>query len=389
MMKNPNEFIAQNFCFLDMMPVGAVIVNQDYVVVHWNSCLERWSGVPSKTILNTSLLEYFPRLKQPQYALRIEGVLKGGPPVIFSSKFHQYLIPCPIGEEKFQTQQTTVTYVHNEETQENYALFTIQDVTDATHQLAKFRTIKENVLKKEIELENVLFEVKRINHELGQFAHVVSHDLKAPLRGIQNLTDWIMETLEDDVNDESKIHLQLLKERVIRMQLMIDAILNYSKNIGGAMNVEPVDSKALIKEIIGEIHPPESFNFHIAPDLPTFHTHRTRLKQVFTNLISNAVKHHNRKDGEVDISVNDRGERFEFAVKDDGPGIDAAYQKNVFIIFQTANNKKNSTGVGLAIVKKIVEDSQGKIKLESSLGAGSRFSFTWLKNLQDLPDQDQ
>jgi len=384
-----NSFIAQNFRFLDMMPVGAFIVNQECLVLHWNSCLERWSGVSKDTILGTSLLEHFPRLKQPQYALRIEGVLKGGPPVVFSSKFHQYLIPCPVGTEKLQTQQTTVTSFHDEETQENYALFTIQDVTDATHQLAKFRAIKESVLKKEIELETVLFDVKRINHELGQFAHVVSHDLKAPLRGIQNLADWILETLEDNVNEESKVHLQLLKERVIRMQVMIDAILNYAKNIGGEMKVEAVDANALIKEIVEEISPPASFHFHIHPDLPTFQTHRTRLKQVLTNLISNAIKHHNRKDGTVDITMSDRGEMFEFIVKDDGPGIDPAYQKNVFIIFQTANNKlsEDNTGVGLAIAKKIVEDNKGKIELESTPGAGAQFKFTWPKNL--LAGQDR
>ncbi|MBT3922842.1 MAG: PAS domain-containing protein [Nitrospina sp.] len=386
MKENPHNFIARNFLFLDMMPVGTFIIDQNYWVHNWNSCLERWSGISKETILGTSLLEHFPRLKQPQYSLRINEIFKGGPPVIFSSKFHQYLIPCPIGKGRYQTQQTMVTPVHDEKVQNHYALFTIQDVTDATHQLAKFRTIKENLLKKEIDLGNLLLEVKRINIELEQFAQVVSHDLKAPLRSIQNLTNWILDNLEDKVAEDSKAHLHLMKEQVIRMQTMIDAILEYSKDIGGEHKMELVNTQTLIKEIIEEAHAPASFRFHIHPDLPKFYTHRTKLKQVFSNLVNNAVKHHDRQDGEVEIGVNDKGETFEFRVKDDGPGIDPTYQKNIFIIFQTASKKlsENSTGIGLAIVKKIVTDNKGTVELVSSLGEGSQFTFTWPKNLQTL-----
>lgn len=386
MTNNSNNFIAQNFLFLDMMPVGAFIVDQDFVVRHWNSCLERWSKISKEAILNTSLLEHFPRLQQPQYSLRIAEIFNGGPPVIFSSKFHQYLIPCPIGKGQYQTQQTMVTPVHDEEGQKNYALFTIQDVTDPTRQLAKFSSIKENLLKKEVDLENVLLEVKRVNHELEQFAQIVSHDLKAPLRGIQNLTDWILKKLVDKIPDDSKNNLKLLKEQVIRMQVMIDAILNYSKSIGGKHTVELVDSKILINEIIEEVNPPSNFHFHIHPDLPRFYTHRTKLKQVFSNLVSNAVKHHDRMDGEIKIEVNDKGETFEFIVQDDGPGIDSIYQNNIFIIFQTANKipSGDSTGVGLAIAKKIVTDNMGEIELASTPGEGAQFRFTWPKNMPAL-----
>ena len=320
-MNKPNCFIAQNFRFLDLMPVGAFIVNQEYEVQYWNSCLERWSEIPKETILGTSLLEHFPRLQQAKYANRIEGIFNGGPPVVFSSKFHQYLIPCPIGNDKHQIQQTMVTPVHDDEENIGYALFTLRNVTDVTNQLANFKSIKNDLLKKEIELENVLLEVKRINHELEEFAYVVSHDLKAPLRGIKYLADWIMESLEDKVTDESKENLQMLMERVVRMQDMIDAILNYSKNISGELKVEIVDSKALVKEIIEEICPPPSFHFRIHPDLPQFYTHRTRLKQVFSNLLSNAFKHHDREDGKVEIGVSQEDDMYEFTVKDDGPGI--------------------------------------------------------------------
>ncbi len=382
-MEKSNKFITQNFHFLDMMPVGAFIVNQNYSVLRWNSCLARWSGVSKESILGTHLLERFPKLTQPQYSLRIDEVIKGGPPVVFSSKFHKYLIPCPIGKGLYQTHQTTVTSIHDEEKQGDYALFTIQDVTDATYQLAKFRTIKENLLKKEIDLETVILEAKRINSELEQFAHVVSHDLKAPLRGIQNLADWILATLEDKVTEESKVHLQLLKERTLRMQVMIDAILNYSKNIGGRQELEMVDSGVLIKEIIEEIGPPSSFQFYINPKMPQLLTHRTRLKQVFANLIENAVKHHNREDGTVNIEVHDAGTTYEFTVKDDGPGIDSNYQKNIFALFQTGSKKlsEDNTGIGLAIAKKIVKDNMGNIELESSPESGTQFRFTWLKIL--------
>jgi PAS domain S-box-containing protein len=385
MMSAPNNFIAQNFCFLDMMPVGTFILDQEFKVLHWNSCLERWSGISKETILGTSLLENFPRLKEQQYSLRIEEVLKGGPPVVFSSKFHQYLIPCPLSKGKFQIQQTMVTPVHDEEGQESYALFTIQDVTDVSHQLEKFKAIKGDLLKKEVDLGNLLLEVKRINMDLEQFAQIVSHDLKAPLRGIQNLSDWILEKLKDNVAEVSKNHLRLLKEQVIRMQEMIDAILDYSKNIGGENKMELVDSKELIKEIIGEFGRPSNFQFNIHHNLPKLYTHRTKLKQVFANLVGNAVKHHNRADGKVDIRVYDKGEKFEFIVEDDGPGIDPIFQKSIFIIFQVGskNPSEDSTGIGLAIAKKIVTDNKGEIELTSSLGNGAKFKFTWPKKMQN------
>jgi PAS domain S-box-containing protein len=390
-MGKSKNFITQNFHYLDMMPVGAFIVNQNYNILFWNSCLARWSGVSKESILGTHLLERFPNLKQPQYSLRLEEVIKGGPPAVFSSKFHKYLIPCPIGRGKYQTHQTTVTAIHDGEEQSDYALFTIQDVTDATHQLENFKTIKENLLKKEIDLETVILEAKRINNELEQFAHVVSHDLKAPLRGIQNLADWILATLKDKVTEESKVHLQLLKERTLRMQVMIDAILNYSKNIGGRQELEMVDSRVLIKEIIEEIEPLSSFHFHINPKMPQLLTHRTRLKQVFANLIGNAVKHHNREDGTVDIEFKDTDDAYEFIVKDDGPGIDSHYQKNIFALFQTGTKKLNedNTGIGLAIAKKIVKDNKGSIELESSPESGTQFRFIWPKISQplNLPQQ--
>ncbi len=373
-----------------MMPVGAFIVDQNYVVRRWNSCLERWSGIPKESILGTHLLERFPKLKQPQYFLRIGEVFKGGPPLVFSSKFHQYLIPCPIGKGGNQTQQTMVTPVYDEEGQENYALFTIQDVTDATHQLANFRNIKKNLLGKEIELKTVLLEVQRINSELENFAHVVSHDLKAPLRGIKNLADWILEDLEGKITEESKMHLERLKERATHMHAMIDSILHYSRNISGELEIEFVDTKALIKEVIEELCPPSSFHLHIHPDLPKFNTQRTKLKQVFTNLIDNAFKHHDREDGKIEIGVKDTGDMFEFIVKDDGPGIEPTFQKSIFVIFQTISKKStgDSTGIGLAITKKIVNDNRGTIELESSPGAGALFRFTWPKNIQTLPSSD-
>jgi len=382
-MSTPNNYITQNFYFLDMMPVGAFIMNQNHTVLHWNSCLARWSGISKETIVGTHLHDHFPKLKLPQYSLRINDVINGGPPAVFSSKFHNYLIPCPIGNNQYQVHQTTVTSIHDEAEQDDYALFTIQDVTDATHQLAKFRTIKENLLKKEIDLERVLLEVKRINSELEQFAHIVSHDLKAPLRGIHNLADWILEALEDKVTDESKIHLQHMKERTLRMQVLIDAILYYSQNIGGEQKIEEVNAKALVEEIIEEINPPSSFHFDINFDMPAFHTHRTKLKQVLSNLIENAIKHHNRKDGKVEIIANGSRDTFEFIVKDDGPGIDPTYQENIFVIFQTAGKKQgvDSTGVGLAIAKKIVTENHGTIEVTSSLNTGTQFAFTWPKSM--------
>lgn len=223
--------------------------------------------------------------------------------------------------------------------------------------------------------------LKKRNDELDQFAYVASHDLKAPLRAIASLSEWIEEDLKDTLPEENQYQMRLLRGRVSRMEALINGLLDYSRIGRTQIPSSMVNVNALLTEVIDLLDPPQTFTIEVEPGMPSFVTKRLPLFQVFSNLIGNAIKHHNRVDGYVKISVLDQGQYYEFAVSDDGPGIAPEYYDKVFQIFQTlqARDQKESTGIGLAIVKKIIETEGSTITLESVLGVGSTFRFTWLK----------
>jgi PAS domain S-box-containing protein len=223
--------------------------------------------------------------------------------------------------------------------------------------------------------------LQKRNQELDQFAYVASHDLKAPLRAIANLSQWLEEDLTGQLSPENQHQLELLRGRVHRMESLINGLLEYSRIGRNHTDLSLVNVGDLLQEVIDSLAAPLSFKIEIASEMPTLITKRISLQQVFTNLIENAIKHHSRLDGEVKVSVQDQGRYYEFTVADDGPGISEEYHHKVFTIFQTleARDRKEGVGIGLAIVKKIIETDGGTINLDSSSGVGSSFHFTWPK----------
>ncbi len=224
-------------------------------------------------------------------------------------------------------------------------------------------------------------ELESINRELEQFAYVTSHDLKAPLRAIANLSQWIEEDLQAVMTDDTRKQMALLRGRVKRMEALINGILQYSRAGRVDMEIETVDVAELLAEILDGLDYPDDFHIDILSEMPVLETARVPLTQVFSNLISNAIKYHEGPGGRVLISMKDRGEYYEFSVADNGPGIAPEYHEKVFKIFQTlqARDKLESTGVGLTLVKKIVEELGGEVTLDSAEGEGATFRFTVLK----------
>ncbi|MFB6274979.1 MAG: ATP-binding protein [Halothece sp.] len=224
--------------------------------------------------------------------------------------------------------------------------------------------------------------LEKRNQELDQFAYIVSHDLKAPLRAIANLSSWIEEDLADKLDPDTQYQMDLLRGRVHRMEALINGILEYSRVGRISSQAETVDVEALLQEIIDSLAPPSDFTIEIATAMPTFQTERLPLQQIFTNLISNGIKHHDRRDGKISIAARDVKTAYEFTISDDGPGIDPKFHEKIFVMFQTlqARDTVENTGVGLAIIKKILDDKGGSITVESEPGKGSTFRFRWPKS---------
>ena len=265
---------------------------------------------------------------------------------------------------------------------DNRQIAIIRDISEFQQAEAKLQARADELVRLTAVLAQTNATLENRNQELEQFAYVASHDLKAPLRAIANLSAWMEEDLENLLPEENKHQMQLLRGRVMRMEALINGLLEYSRVGRTQVAIEPVSVQELLDEILDSLAPPPAFTIAIDPGMPTLTTRRMLLRQVFANLIGNAIKHHDRADGHITLSVQDLGEAYEFAVADDGPGISPAYHHKIFAIFQTleARDTKESTGIGLSIGKKIIELEGGTIRVESQEGKGATFYFTWLKH---------
>ncbi|HEY4060974.1 MAG TPA: ATP-binding protein [Puia sp.] len=227
-------------------------------------------------------------------------------------------------------------------------------------------------------LSRNITELKKRNDELDQFAYVVSHDLKAPVRGISNVVHWIEEDLEREISPKMREYLDIIPTRITRMESLIDGLLRYAR-VGREQSIkEDTDVTSLIDEL-GELIVPKEYTLATV-NLPKLRTEKLLLQQVFSNLLSNAVKY-TPAGSSITISAIDIGNHYEFSVSDNGPGIDGKYHEKIFVIFQTLRERHDneSTGVGLSIVKKIVEDRNCSIRVVSAAGKGTSFIFTWSK----------
>ena len=246
-----------------------------------------------------------------------------------------------------------------------------------------FRDVTEHKQAEQRQAQ-LLDQLEKINQELKDFAYIVSHDLKAPLRGISTLVKWISADYADKFDEEGKEQMDLLLSRVDRMHNLIGGVLQYSRVGRIKEEKTQVNLNELIPDIVDTLAPPENITIKIENELPVMECGRTCITQVFQNLISNAIKYMDKPQGHIRISCVEEERCWKFSVVDNGPGIEEKYFEKIFQMFQTLRPRDEfeSTGVGLTVVKKIVEIHGGRIWIESKVGEGSTFFFT-------LPKQEK
>lgn len=268
----------------------------------------------------------------------------------------------------------------------------ITPIADNNGNIVKYIFIESNISERkqaEEKMEEYMRNLEKTNKELDKFAYIVSHDLKAPLRAIGNLTGWIEEDVGSTMPEAVLKNFNIIKGRVVRMEALINGILDYSKAGKNKGQYISFETKTLIKETFDLIGAPSNCKLVLSSQLPILYTDKIKIQQIFMNLMNNAIKHCDKNEVEIKIKSEEDKHNWHFIVSDNGPGIEKQFHEKIFVIFQTlqARDEVESTGVGLAIVKKIIEEQGGQIWVESELGQGANFHFTWPKfNVRNAED---
>ncbi len=327
-------------------------------------------------------------------AARLVGVQKNQ---LVGSNCHKYICPaekgqCPI-TDLGQTVDNAERVLLTAKGEKRLIIKTVVTVTlgGRKHLLESFiditerRKVEQALDKLNQDLQSTIDELSQSNKQLHDFVHIAAHDLKTPVRGIGTLADWIITDYGDKLDNQGREQVRLLKTRVIRIDKLIDGMLQFSKIVRTRHREKLVNLNAVLSDITGTI--PPSDHVEIAVDsMPTIACEHDHIELVFQNLITNAVTFMDKTNGLVKVGCVEQGDFWKFYVSDNGPGIEQKYFEKIFRIFQTLPKKDEpeTTGIGLAIVKKIVELYGGKIWVESQPGSGSTFYFTFPRAIEDI-----
>jgi len=249
------------------------------------------------------------------------------------------------------------------------------DLTTTNGQLKQEITERQQAEKRQAQL---IEKIDNMNKELKDFASIISHDLKAPLRGIKTLAQWILDDTADKLGDQGCEQMNQLLGRVDRMYNLIDGVLQYSKAGHTDEGPMPVHLDKFVPEVIDMLVPPKNISITIEGPMPVIECEQTHAMQLFQNLLSNAIKYMDKEEGSIKVACTEQDDFWQFSITDNGPGIEEKHFERIFKMFQalSTNEETQSTGVGLTIAKKIVELYGGRIWVESTVGEGSTFLFT-------------
>jgi two-component system, sporulation sensor kinase E len=224
--------------------------------------------------------------------------------------------------------------------------------------------------------ELLLQKLKHQNEQLNDYAHLVSHDLKSSLRSLSALLSWVKEDCSEKIGEESIGNLNLMEAKIEKMDQFLEDIINYSEIAKVDLKISRIDLNELVNKIIGSIYIPQNIKVIVNGNLPVIKADARRFRQVFQNLIKNAVNFNNKENGLVEIGVEEAEDFYTFSIKDNGRGIPKEYHEKIFNTFTTLGYHEKSTGIGLSIVKRVLNLTGGEIWLESEISVGTTFYFT-------------
>ena len=225
----------------------------------------------------------------------------------------------------------------------------------------------------ELQKEQLLKKLEKQNEQLSEYAQVVSHDLKSPLRSIHSLLTWIKEDNDKEFTEQTSQYLYMIESKVEKMDHLIQGILTYSKVDSEDKLDENISINDVVENCIDIIHIPENMKIVIKNKLPVIKADKFRMQQLFQNIISNAVYYIDKPEGLVEVDFIEKNKNYIFSIKDNGPGIAKENQKKIFKIFQSFTQHEQSTGIGLSIVKRIIDNYNGEIWIESEMTLGTTF----------------
>ena len=381
------------FSFIvESVPNGIVMTNETGKIIFVNSSASRMFGYEASELIGQNIEILVPARVRPThvhfrdsfisspsarpmgkgrdlYALRKDG-----------SEFPVEIGLNPVNTRNGRVVLSTVVDITERKELEDRVLLRTEELARLNDSLRAEIREREFAEEKQMEL---LRSLEKVNSELRDFAHRVSHDLKAPLRAIGALADWLREDYADKLDESGVETLELLKARVVRMSNLIDGILSYTSAVREETTLAPIKVRELMDDILTVLPVPEHIKIAFDTDVEVVYSDRARLQQVFQNLLTNAIKYNDKAEGLIKVTCGRNGGEYVFSVSDNGIGIEEKYFEKIFQMFQTLHHrdKSETAGIGLAIVKKIIDNYNGRIWLESVPGEGSAFYFT-------LPAQD-
>lgn len=336
-----------------------------------NTNAEQLFGCPRQELLSSSPQRFYPP-NQPDGRPLSESMRENNTRVLAGAEVvSERLVRALNGREQF----CEVRLVRLPSAERQLIRASIIDIT-------KRKQAEEEIRRLNAELEERVkqrtAQLEQINKELESFAYIVSHDLRAPLRNIAQLAHWFIEDYAPILDEQGKTYADLLLNRVKRMDDLINSVLEYSRIGRATSKDEPIDLSVLLREVLETLNPPAAIQIEIQSKFPRIIADKIRISQVFQNLIGNALKFLDKPDGRIVIGCVDDGAYWKFNVEDNGPGIAPQYHEKIFQVFETlqSQNNQESTGIGLSIVKKIIELYGGTVWVESLVGHGSAFYFT-------------